>query len=235
MPKQQITTSDHSDSRDSSPAMEDLRQHLINITKDVCNGIMDILKNRHIHVLNGFFESREQNGKNQKNPHFSPLSHVRQLCHGKSDEYLYLQINDVTCKRFENGVPTWFCKPDAEQIITARAVRQAEQICSDFIAKNLAKLAPIIKASGDCQDMRTIGRNMRPDCMEGRIRISFRDGSGFEARSQGVMSESCHGKSFMRYPLTFHDVVMADGTSMNRPSEKKMNTLFIRNDALPEP
>jgi hypothetical protein len=42
-----------------------------------------------------------------------------------------------------------------------------------------------------------------------------------------VWSHSVYGKQFMRFPLTFHSPIMPNGTVMPRPSEERMNTVFV--------
>jgi hypothetical protein len=33
-------------------------------------------------------------------------------------------------------------------------------------------------------------------------------------------------KAFVRFPLTFHDVMLADGSPMKQPSEERMHSIF---------
>lgn len=63
--------------------------------------------------------------------------------------------------------------------------------------------------------------------LRGTLRFFFTDGSSFVVQNSVVWSHSIYGKAFNRFPLTFHDVIMPDGSKMPRPSEERMNTVFV--------
>jgi len=62
--------------------------------------------------------------------------------------------------------------------------------------------------------------------LEGSIRFHFEDGSSFVAKNAVVWSQSSKGTVFSRYPLTFHDAILPDGSRMPRPDEAGMNEVF---------
>ena len=67
----------------------------------------------------------------------------------------------------------------------------------------------------------TVGGNL-----VGHIRVDLTNGSGFTMQFSIVHAFSNKGKYFQRFPTTFHNVVLSDGTEMKKPSEAKMKREF---------
>jgi hypothetical protein len=63
--------------------------------------------------------------------------------------------------------------------------------------------------------------------LRGTLKFEFEDTSSFIVQNSVVWSHSVYGKQFMRFPLTFHSPIMPNGTVMPRPSEERMNTVFV--------
>ncbi len=90
----------------------------------------------------------------------------------------------------------------------------------------MRKIAAIVDTKGNLQESTVISCSVTERGMLGTLRFAFSDGSAFQAQKSVVLSHSIHGKPFLRFPLTFHDVQMPDGKPMKQPSEERMNTVF---------
>lgn len=128
---------------------------------------------------------------------------------------------EVSCHRY-----VFTIRPDAAEAIRKAADRDASDIRDKFIYKNLAKLASIVDAKQNFTSVDVIGYDVNLAALRGSLRIKFEDGSQFDVQNSVVWSRSIYNKPFLRFPLTFHDVKMPDGSKMKQPSEEKMNTEF---------
>ena len=240
-PEIEMTLKDGNTKPTPESAMIAVQRELTLITDGERNDIAATLQARHEGILARYIKARDEyNATETRNARFSPLIYVRALGNRHLDWDLLDKLEMVTENGSRTGRDLHAPRPDAKTIIATRAKRNADDICAAFVKKNLSKLAPIIEGKGNYSHLEVIGNNMRASNMEGRLRIFFEDGANFEVRSQGVMSFSGNGTDFVRYPTTFHDVRLPDGTLMDRPSEKKMNEVFVQdnnqqNDNLPEP
>ena len=117
-------------------------------------------------------------------------------------------------------------KPGWKEIIAEQATRDADDMRRMFVIKNLRKLASIIDAKGNLDTVQVVGSDISLRGLQGDIEIRFKDGSRFTVSNSVVFSTSIHGKLFVRFPLTFHNVVMPDGSKMLRPSEERVNNVF---------
>lgn len=119
-------------------------------------------------------------------------------------------------------------KKNANEIIRKIATKQAEDIRDGFVAKNLLKLTSILEAKGDDKfgGVEEIGRSIHMASLEGMMSFTFKDGSSFTTSNSVVFVVNEYGTQFYRFPLTFHDVVLPDGSKMKSPSEKRMNTVW---------
>ena len=118
-------------------------------------------------------------------------------------------------------------KNQLDEKIQKLAVNEANQIREMFIYKNLKKIDSIVEAKGNFERGEIIGRKIEMNSLRGTLRFFFTDGSSFVVQNSVVWSHSIYGKAFNRFPLTFHDVIMPDGSKMPRPSEERMNTVFV--------
>jgi hypothetical protein len=116
---------------------------------------------------------------------------------------------------------------NADELIAAEAIKRADTIREHFVYKNLEKIDSILEAKGDFDAITIIGRSVSLGGLEGSFLLTFKDGARFEVTNSVVYSVSIHGKGFLRFPLTFHNVVFGNGTRMKQPSEEKMNTEFV--------
>jgi hypothetical protein len=132
---------------------------------------------------------------------------------------------------FEGGEGGFDKKPyvrkvNFAQIINELAVKRAKEIQDSFVFKNLRKLCSIVEAKGDFDRVEECGSSVSLSGLEGTFRLTFKDGASFIASNSVVYSRSVYNTPFVRYPLTFHDVVMGNGAKMPKPSEERMNTVF---------
>lgn len=133
------------------------------------------------------------------------------------------------CVKFESRhghPPTITRLPDADETIHKLAVGNADQIRDKFVYKNLRKLASIVDAKGNLHEGAVLFADVTQHGMLGRLRFTFSDGAAFTVQNSVVLSYSIYDRPFFRFPLTFHDVKMPDGSPMKQPSEERMNTLF---------
>lgn len=115
-----------------------------------------------------------------------------------------------------------------ETALHEKAVSEAKAIQDSFVYKNVRKVASILEGKGlqMLSDVKVIGHSVNISGLSGTFQFSFRDGSSFVATNSVVGSTSVHGKPFLRFPLTFHEVKLPGGEPMKQPSEERMNTVF---------
>ncbi len=143
----------------------------------------------------------------------------------KPDTYFLSKVVD------EDGNRVATLKSDYPAILADIAHKDAEDIRDAFIAKNLRKIVSVVDAKGQdgvgLSDAIVLGRSVSLTGFEGSFRVTFADGSGFQFTNSVVWSHSVHNLPFLRYPLRFHNVVLPGGAKMPRPSEERMNTVFL--------
>jgi hypothetical protein len=232
-PKKVSATEKYQSPDASRSVMADVLKELTHITEEARQGIAATIGKRHTQLIERFLKAQTAHYEepvDDRPARFDPYTYARALGRGTADGPLMASIRLVVIGQMSEGCHKFLPRDNPEEIISKQAAEDADMICRSFIEKNLVKLAPIVEGKGNYDGLKVLGRNVDPSQMEGRLRISFDDGSSFEARTQAVMSFSEYGTAFMRYPLTFHDVEMPDGSSMKRPSEKKMNEDFAQID-----
>jgi len=119
---------------------------------------------------------------------------------------------------------------DANARLAKYAERLVNSIVEMFLTKNVQKIAAIVELKGSENAEITL----KQASVEGRVLVtamdfSFADGSSFEARNNIVYQTSGHGTPYVRYPTTFHNVIMPNGEPMKSPSEEEMKTVFVAN------
>lgn len=207
----------------SPGAMKMVFDILREVTREGRAAIARSIENRAGRMLADFLEKQDENVR-AGNVQYSPYSWSRDRGHGKSDP-IEIELIEACTDRAAGRLR--IRKPDADALIQGIAERRAEEICRRFLEKNVIKLDSIIERKGDLASIEIVGRTFSPSSLEGRLKIVFADGSSFQANNSAVLSFTEFGRPYMRFPLTFHDVRMPDGTMMERPSEEKMNTEFI--------
>jgi hypothetical protein len=122
--------------------------------------------------------------------------------------------------------------PNAQETLKALARKDADEMRDMFVYKNLRKLSSIVEAKGNLDRAEVIDSTVNLSGLRGELRFAFSDGARFLVQNSAVLSHSVHNNPFMRYPLTFHEVVMPSGEKMKLPSEERMNTVFVGKDDL---
>ncbi|KKN86206.1 hypothetical protein LCGC14_0270750 [marine sediment metagenome] len=216
----------------SGTAMAAILLELTEITRAARAGIASALSRQHEKTVDTFLarqHAHQQSTKTDRPVRFDIFSYAKHLGQGKADAQLMDRLTVALDQSVgSKGEKHYTWKAEGQKIVAQRSAKEADLICQSYIEKNMAKLAPIIEERGDYASMKIIGRNVDPGSMTGHLRLLFKDGARFDARSQAVMSFSVYGTPFMRYPLTFHNVQLGDGSLISRPSEKKMNEEFAR-------
>lgn len=121
----------------------------------------------------------------------------------------------------------WSIVANADALIAEEATKRANNIRENFVYKNLEKIDSILEAKGDFGAISIIGRSVSLSGLEGSFKLTFKDGASFEITNSVVYSVSTLGTPFLRFPLTFHNVVFGNGERMKQPSEEKMNAEFV--------
>lgn len=117
-------------------------------------------------------------------------------------------------------------KPDFKEGLVALAQKDAAEMRDSFIAKVVSKVAPIVETKGNLASVHEVSNTIQVGRLSGMLAIAFTDGSRFVVDNNVVYASSVRGKQFVRWPLTFHDVIMPDGSRMKQPSEERVNTIF---------
>ena len=104
--------------------------------------------------------------------------------------------------------------------------RTIDSIHIPYVEKNTDKLAPVVERKADLKEIKIIKVYVSPYALESNMLFTFDSGAEFIVVNKSVYGYSATGKSFVRFPTTFHDVKLSDGTKMSMPSEEKMNTDF---------
>lgn len=211
-------------------AIEQVKGLLMEITKQGRAELERSLTGQYNYYLEVFFK-RQEEAIAESGKRFSPYDAFR------SRQSLNMDAYDVTSEctkevrvddpRTQTGKRSKYAKADdADQKIAARVKKVADEIEKEFVYKNLSKIDNIVSAKGDYVSGKLLSHSIGSG-LEGRIRFEFKDGAAFTVQNSVVYSRSVHGTPFMRYPLTFHDVLMPGGTKMPQPSEKRMNTVWL--------
>ncbi|CAE6821290.1 hypothetical protein R70006_06210 [Paraburkholderia domus] len=197
-----------------------VRGALESITQQAYDGLRDGFVNRYTQAVAKYLEGHKK-GERPESPYAFYMS-------GNRTDWESYQITercvDYTGRPTRDGGARR--KPDADAIIADTAEKRATEIRDAFVVKNLRKLASIVDAKANLKTVSIVSFGVDLASLRGRLQLSFADGSRFDAQNSVVWSRSVHNTPFLRFPLTFHDVVMPDGAPLKQPSEEKMNSEF---------
>lgn len=221
----------YSKPRAADSAIEQVKGLLMEITKQGRAELERSLKGNYDWYLEVFFK-RQEEAIAESGKRFGPYDAFR-----ASRSSINMDAYDIVSfctkevrvedSRTQTGMRSKYVKTDdADQKIADRVKKVADEIEEAFVYKNLAKIDTIVSAKGDYVSGKLLSHSIRSG-LEGRIRFEFKDGAAFTVQNSVVYSRSVHGTPFMRYPLTFHDVLMPGGEKMPQPSEKRMNTVWL--------
>ena len=115
---------------------------------------------------------------------------------------------------------------DWKDFIKKMAQDAADQLIDGFIYKNTGKIAFVIFSKNNMKSVKLENVSIGQGKVECNLNFEFKDNSRFTATSSVVSAVSKNGKWFYRYPTTFHNVVMPDGSKLSGPSEQKMEEVF---------
>ncbi len=131
------------------------------------------------------------------------------------------------CVTIQNG-RTYVVLPDYREILKKEAISLTDEMLQMFIVKNTKKLSAIATAKNNLKDVNIVKSETARGVVEGTLHLSFNDGSHFTVDNKVVQTFSKYGKPFYRFPTTFHNVVMPDGSKMKGVSEESMNEVFTK-------
>lgn len=217
----------------SGSAMRMVLDELEKITSEAKSEIAELVLKQEVALLNRYLSFQRKALDELRDGGVKLKDSLYTFCkerpNGRYDDALARRLDRMLMQKFDAslGCRVYSEKEGLQAMNTAYSNDVAASLCESFIVKNLGKLASIIEARGDFKEISILGRGVSPARMEGRFLLKFEDGAFFEARTQSVFSYSEQGTPYMRYPLTFHGVVLGNGERMTRISEKKMNTEFI--------
>jgi len=120
----------------------------------------------------------------------------------------------------ELGYRVYVLKSDYKKWIDNEVKRNADDVIAQYTNKNIQKLALILNKKNNLDEIHH--RANVGQVIEGEMTFTFADGAQFTVVNKVVWSISVLGKDFARFPTTFHNVKLSDGSKMNNPSEKKM-------------
>ena len=152
---------------------------------------------------------------------FGPQSRQKLLRHYENRA----AVDAATMPRTAAG-QDYVLRPDFKEALVALAKKEAIELRDSFIFKVVSKLAPIIERKGNLAGVREVGNTIQVGCLSGMLAVEFADGARFMVDNNVVYASSTRGKLFARFPLTFHDVILVDGSRMKQPSEERMHDIF---------
>jgi hypothetical protein len=111
------------------------------------------------------------------------------------------------------------------------AAIQRKIIEEKFLHKNALKLSALLDAKGnltsiDVLPSSPVKLHNGAGTLTSEMVVKFADGSSFTVRNKVIINRTSLGNTFYQFPTTFHDVVKADGTKLDAPSEEKMLKVF---------
>lgn len=116
-------------------------------------------------------------------------------------------------------------KKEHKEYAKKRAERDGGEILDKFVFKANQKLEKVILNVGNPKSYK-MESFVSGGVLNTVINMEWKSGAKFQFRTQIVYGMSVNGKWFAKYPGTFHDVVLGDGSKMKKASEKKMLDQF---------
>ena len=122
-------------------------------------------------------------------------------------------------------------RPTADGYAKREAEEQRKMIQEKFLHKNALKLSALLDAKGnltsiDVLPSAPVKLHNGAGTLTSEMVVKFADGSTFTVRNKVIINRTSQGNSFYQFPTTFHNVVKADGTKLDVPSEEKMLKVF---------
>jgi len=134
---------------------------------------------------------------------------------------------DAATMPLSSAAQEYVLRPDSKGALVTRAQKEAIELRDRFIYRVVSKLASIVEAKENLANVRELGNTIQVGCLSRVLAIEFADGARFKVDNNVVYPNSTRGKLFARFPLTYHDVTLADGSRMKQPSEERMHSIFF--------
>lgn len=117
--------------------------------------------------------------------------------------------------------------PAAKTWPKAEAKRMRDDMQEGFLAKNIMKISHLLDLKGNLTKVTDLPTKpvkvvAGKGSLEAGFKFEFADGARFTVVNKIIINYSARGAAFYQYPTTFHDVVKADGSKLEAPSEEKM-------------
>lgn len=223
----------------SAPVLRRVERVLRDLTADVRDRMVAQLDERGSRILQKYLKEQDEFWNMPVSPRsarrgFGPVEFSVRIGGGKSVPDIRILLDALVASGRENPRETRYApRPDHPDRLHELSLQRVEEICAAFTQRNLLKVAPIFELKGGDPDLVVVGNRINPAGMEAHLRAGFADGSGFDMRTSVVWSENQFGTVYARYPVTFHDVTLPDGSRMTNPSEARMQEIFAT--ARPDP
>lgn len=108
------------------------------------------------------------------------------------------------------------------EVINEEANAYADNLQHLFIMRVGTKLSDLVERKGNLSKYEISG-----SFLNHWITMVFADGSKFDVQTQVIWKNSPLGNHFAQFPTCFRNVVKADGSKMELPSEAKMKKEFV--------
>ena len=124
------------------------------------------------------------------------------------------------------GSRSFTLRDDYKARILREVERQVQGIIESYTAKNVSKIAPVVHAKGEPQEVNIMRGNLQGWGFSGVIQFIFSDGTSFEVENQAVFKVNYCGTQYVQFPTIFHKVKFKNGTVKSMQSEKEMNEVW---------
>lgn len=135
-------------------------------------------------------------------------------------------INSTSISGSHNGPHENTMIPGTEEKVMAASKKHVWTMESMYIGKNVYKMGAIIMKKDNFKNILAKKVSTGAYGFEGEFTIMFTDGSQFDIRTQAVFAEGEIQSAHFRYPTTYHNVILSDGTRRAKMSEEEMNEQF---------
>lgn len=185
---------------------------IVEILKSYTDQIRDEMIKNSIDFLNKMLDNYL---KNRKNNMQSPQMFDKENNTGGRFTYYLDEI--IERSRKINGVEYLADKSKIEKV----SISRVDSVIEAFQQKNISKLYAIIDQKKNMSSSRIQSLGSGRGYIEGSMIFTFDDGSQFNVHNQ-IVTVWGRGSPFNRFPTTFHDVKMPDGTFYKMRSEEWM-------------
>lgn len=208
----------------SASALGEFKALLVKVTEEAYGELLRMLTERNGKLVDRWVELENasqalpfnQRHKSKEGQHADQIA--------ANHPFIYQCVTGTDTGRNQR---TYTRNDKADGVVAKVSKEQADQTREYFIYKNLDKIASILDAKGNYKSAMLLDRTVL-NGLEGTIRVEFQDGSGFTVKNAVVYVMNSYGTQFNRFPLTFTDVYLPNGARMPRPSEQRMNEVFVK-------